>query len=103
MRASRVIPALAVLVLGCGGTTLVVNSDTSWAGSVAGYGTISGQGSAEYDIESGSGSCWTVSKLTEAGTLRVYAKQSEWFGIGEEVGGEAATTSPLGSVTGCAP
>ena len=30
--------ALLALLTACGGTTLVVDSDTSWAGSVDGYG-----------------------------------------------------------------
>jgi hypothetical protein len=50
MPASWGLPALAVLVLGCGGTNLVVDSDTSWAGSVDGLGSISGRGHAEYDV-----------------------------------------------------
>jgi len=94
---------LAVLacVIGCGGTTLVVDSDTAWAGSVDGYGAISGRFRAEYDLGAGSGHCWTVSKATAAGTLRVYSKTSEWFGLGNEVSGESTTTQPMGTVTGC--
>jgi hypothetical protein len=91
---------LATLVMGCGGTHLVVDSDTSWAGSVDGYGAISGHGHAEYDIDA-SHRCWTVQKLSEAGTLRAYATTSEWFGLGDEVNGEARTTAPQGSVRGC--
>jgi hypothetical protein len=94
--------ALLALVMGCGGTTLVVQSDTSWAGSVDGYGAISGRLRAEYDLGDGAGRCWTVSKATEAGTLRVYSKTSEWFGLGNEVSGESTTTQPMGTVTGCA-
>jgi hypothetical protein len=90
-------------VMGCGGTTLVVDSDTSWAGMVGGYGAISGRLRAEYDLADAANQCWTVSKTTEAGTLRVYASTSEWFGLGDEVNGEATTTQPMGSVTGCLP
>jgi hypothetical protein len=90
-------------VMGCGGTTLVVDSDTSWAGTVGGYGAISGRLRAEYDLADAANQCWTVSKTTEAGTLRVYASTSEWFGLGDEVNGEATTTQPMGSVTGCLP
>jgi hypothetical protein len=95
--------SLAVLacMMGCGGTTLVVDSDTSWAGSVDGYGTIAGHLKAEYDLPAGGGQCWTISKATEAGTLRVYSKTSEWFGLGNEVSGESTTTQPMGTVTGC--
>ena len=94
---------LAVLayVMGCGGTTLAVDSDTSWAGSVGGYGAISGRLRAEYDLGDAAGQCWTVAKTTEAGTLRVYAQTSEWFGLGNQVSGESATTQPMGTVTGC--
>jgi hypothetical protein len=94
--------ALLALLTACGGTTLVVDSDTSWAGSVDGYGSIAGRLRAEYDLNDGAGRCWTVSKTTEAGTLRVYSTTSEWFGLGEEVSGESTTTQPMGSVTGCA-
>jgi len=96
---------LAVLVLatGCGGTTLVVESDTSWAGSVDGYGAISGRLKAEYDLGDAAGRCWTVAKTTEAGTLKAYSKTSEWFGLGDEVNGESATTEPMGTITGCVP
>ena len=69
---------LLVLVTGCGGTTLVVQSDTSWAGSVDGYGAVSGRFRAEYDLGDAAGRCWTISKTTEAGTLQVYSKTSEW-------------------------
>jgi hypothetical protein len=100
MRASWSL-ALLAFVLGCGGTTLVVDSDTSWAGTVDGYGPISGRLKAEYDLQDAGGRCWTVSKATEAGTLRVYSKRSEWFGLGTEVSGEATTTEPMGTVTGC--
>jgi hypothetical protein len=101
MRAPWPLAALALLLLGCGGTKVVVDSDTSWTGSISGFGDISGRGRAEYELDVGGGSCWSVSKTTEAGTLRVYSKRSEWFGLGEEVSGEATTTAPLGSVAGC--
>lgn len=93
--------SLLVLVTACGGTTLVVESDTSWSGSVDGYGAISGRLKAEYDLGDAADKCWTVSKATEAGTLRVYARTSEWFGLGDEVSGEATTNQPMGTVTGC--
>jgi hypothetical protein len=93
--------ALLVLLTGCGGTTLVVESDTSWAGSVDGFGAISGRFKAEYELHDADGKCWTVSKTTEAGTLRVYSKTSEWFGLGDQVSGESTTTEPMGTVTGC--
>jgi hypothetical protein len=93
--------ALLVLLTACGGTTLVVESDTSWAGTVDGFGPISGRLKAEYDLGDASGKCWTISKTTEAGTLRVYSKTSEWFGLGNQVSGESTTTDPMGTVTGC--
>jgi hypothetical protein len=93
--------ALLVLLAGCGGTTLVVESDTSWAGSVDGVGAISGSYRAEYDLGDADGKCWTVSKTSEAGTLRVYSKTSEWFGLGDQVSGNSTTTVPMGTVTGC--
>ena len=67
--------AVLAFAMGCGGTTLVVDSDTSWAGTVDGYGAISGRLRAEYELEDAGGRCWTVSKTTEAGTLRVYSRQ----------------------------
>jgi hypothetical protein len=92
---------LLVLAMGCGGATLVVDSDTSWAGTVDSYGSISGRLGAKYDLGDAGGSCWTVSKTTEAGTLRVYSSRSEWFGLEHEVSGESTTTQPMGTVTGC--
>ena len=93
--------AVLALVMGCGGTTLVVDSDTAWAGRVDEFGAISGRLKAQYDLQDAAGQCWTVSKATEAGTLRVYSKTSQWFGLGEEVNGESTTTRPMGTVTGC--
>jgi hypothetical protein len=102
MRASWGVVVLVLpLLMGCGGTTLVVESDTSWAGSVEGYGAISGRLKAEYDLGDAAGACWTVSKTTEAGTLRVYAETSQWFGLGNQVSGEATTAQAMGTVTGC--
>ena len=95
------LPLLALMLAACGGSHLVVDSDTSWAGSVDGFGPISGQGRAEYDLKDAGRLCWTVSKRTDAGTLRVYSTTSEWFGLGEEISGEAKTNAPLGTVTGC--
>lgn len=100
MRFSWGLLVLALLTA-CGGTTLVVESDTSWTGNVQGFGSISGRLRAEYDLGDPDGQCWTVSKATEAGALRVYAKTSEWFGLGTQVSGESTTTAPLGTVTGC--
>jgi hypothetical protein len=93
--------AVLAFVAGCGGTTLVVDSDTSWAGSVDGYGAISGRLEAQYDLGDAGKECWTVSKTTDAGTLRVYSKTSQWFGLGDEVSGESTTAQPMGTVTGC--
>jgi len=94
-------PAVLALLTGCGGTALVIESDTSWAGSVDNYGAISGQGKAEYDLGDAGRSCWTLAKTTEAGTLRVYSRTSQWFGLGDEVNGESRTSAPMGTVTGC--
>jgi hypothetical protein len=93
---------VVLTLMGCGGTTLVVDSDTAWAGSVDAYGSISGRGNANYDLGDAARSCWAVGKTTDAGTLRVYAKTSEWFGIGDVITGESTTSAPRGTVTGCA-
>ena len=101
MRAAWALAVLTILVMGCGGSHLVVDSDTSWAGNVDGFGAISGQGKADYDLRDAGRLCWEIAKLTDAGTLRAYSTTSEWFGLGTEINGEATTTAPRGTVRGC--
>ena len=86
----------------CGSKTLVVESDTSWAGAVGEVGSVEGRGRATYELSATADRiCWSLAKLSEAGTLRAYAQRSTFFGLGSDVEAEATTTAPLGSVTGC--
>jgi hypothetical protein len=102
MRAWRAIPALAVVLTACGGKTLVVESDTAWSGTIDGVGQVAGRGKATYDLDAmRNESCWTITKTTEAGTLRVYAEQSTFFGLGNEVHAETTTSAPKGVASGC--
>jgi hypothetical protein len=99
----RLAPWAVVLSLtACSGKTLHVESDTSWAGVVDQFGVIEGHGNAQYDLGSTHGRvCWQIVKTTTTGTLRVYADDDTWFGLGSEVDGESSTTAPAGGVEGC--
>jgi hypothetical protein len=93
---------LSLALAACGGKTLVVESDTEWAGTAGGVGDVAGRGSARYGLDPNADeSCWSLSKLTEAGTLHAYAETSTWFGLGSDVSGEMKTSAPMGSVQGC--
>lgn len=101
MRALRYAPALALILAACGGKTLVVDSDTSWQGTADGLGQVAGRGEGRMELPDLDEICWTLAKTTDAGTLRAYAETSTWFGLGSDVSGEATTTAPAGSVSGC--
>jgi hypothetical protein len=102
MRASRFVPALALLASACGGKTLVVESDTSWAGAIGAVGDVEGRGNATYELSgTADETCWSIVKLTAAGTLRAYAETSTFFGLGSDVDAESKTIAPQGSVSGC--
>lgn len=110
----------SLLLAGCGDAKLHVQSDTSWAGAMGTYaGTVqgfndsltvndSGQRIAIIvDSAKGSGNqtfdlgtrpfCWSFSKQTAAGTLRVYIGS----GSLEPGSNEAATSAAFGTVSGC--
>ena len=92
----------AFVLIGCTDKTLHVESDTSWAGTIDQFGPVDGHGNAQYDIGGVTGEvCWKIAKTTTAGTLRAYADDKTWFGLGSEVDGEATTTAPAGEVQGC--
>jgi hypothetical protein len=93
---------VVLLLCACDGKTLIVESDTSWAGTI-GATDVSDQGNAQFDISGSTGQvCWTLAKTTSQGTLRAYAKDDTWFGLGSEIDGESTTIAPNGTVTGCA-
>lgn len=92
-----------LLLCGCSGKTLVVESDTSWSGEIDRVGSVAGRGDGEFDLGGLHGEvCWTLAKTTSLGTLRAYARDDTWFGLGSETDGEAVTTAPNGRVQGCA-
>jgi hypothetical protein len=103
MRISALLPIVSTLVIaGCGGRVIHIESDTSWSGTIDGIGAISGRGSKTFALDAVSSPiCWTITKTTAAGTLRVYSEQSTWFGLGEDIEAEQTTTEPNGDVTGC--
>ena len=41
-------------------------------------------------------------KQSDGGTLRVYADDDTWFGLGSQIDGEQTTQAPHGAVRGCA-
>ena len=92
----------AVLLCACG-KELVIESDTSWQGSIDEYGDVSGRGDQRFDLPAGQNICWSVTKLTSLGTLRAYAEGDSWFGLGTDVDQDAVTTAPNGHVEGCLP
>ncbi len=92
-----------LLLSACGGKTLVVESDTSWTGHVDHLGTVAGRGDREFGLGEFRGEvCWTLAKTTSLGTLRAYARDDTWFGLGSQVDGDASTTAANGQVAGCA-
>lgn len=92
-----------VLLCGCSGKTLVIESDTGWSGTIDRFGDVAGRGAKEFGLGGFQGEvCWSIVKTTALGTLRAYARDDTWFGLGSQVDGEAATTAPNGRVQGCA-
>ena len=100
-------PVLPLLVLAagataCGDKVLFVESNASWAGTVAGLGEVSGTGNADFDLSEVDGEiCWTLRKTTLAGTLRAYLRDEGAFGAGPDVHGLEATIEPYGEIGGC--
>jgi hypothetical protein len=91
-----------LFVAGCGGRVIHIESDTDWSGTIDGIGVVSGRGSKTFALDAVSSPiCWTITKLTDAGTLRVYSEASTWFGLGEDIEAEQTTAEPHGDVTGC--
>jgi hypothetical protein len=92
--------AMPLLVAGCAGDIKAeVESDTRWSGV---FGTLStdGQGNRMIDMPDGPSQCATVSKLTEAGYLRLRITVSG--GLTGPAGSDwAETTAPFGTVTAC--
>ena len=103
MRRAALLPIISTLfIAGCGGRVVHIESDTSWTGTIDGIGQVSGRGGQTFALDAVSTPvCWTITKSTSAGTLRVYSEASTWFGLGEDVEAEQTTTAPNGQVTGC--
>jgi hypothetical protein len=91
-----------VLLAGCSGKTLHVESNTTWAGNIDKYGAVAGQGNAAFDLGDIYGEvCWKIGKTAPIGVLRAYSDDDTWFGLGSEVDGDQTTTLANGEVTGC--
>lgn len=103
MRSRALLPLIAVLALAaCDEKILVVESNTSWEGTITYAGDVSGTGSATVDLSDfPSNVCWTLRKTTTDGVLRAYLKDETWFGLGEEIDGDQTTSEPNGEVSGC--
>jgi len=103
MPGSRSLVLLAALALvGCDEKHLIIESDTSWDGTVSYLGDIAGTGNADVDLSDvPSDVCWTIRKLTDEGSLRAYLADETWFGLGKETDGDQTTTEPTGVVRGC--
>ena len=94
--------AAALVLGGCNDKDLVIESNTTWTGRVDRIGTLSGRGSARYQLDVPGQICWTFTKTSTAGILRVYAEDKTWFGLGTQVDSDDATREPNGQVRGCA-
>lgn len=103
MRWQFVPPLLALaLCAACNSKVLVVESNTTWSGTVEGYVTLSGRDNATIDLDDAPQAfCWTLTKTTSAGTLRAYLKDEDWLGLSTSYLGDATTTEPNGQIGGC--
>lgn len=91
---------ITCLVTACGERVMVVESDTSWSGSI-GNSSRDGFGNEIFPI-SGSGTwCWAIQKKTRGGYLKAYSRTPSIAGT--EKSGEAETNAQFGIVTGCSP
>ena len=83
-----------MVLSGCG-KELIVESDTSWSGSMNGS-SIEGGGNKTYDMDNSS--CATFQKNTERGYLRLKVKG----GILNSILDESSTTARYGVCSVCA-
>lgn len=95
--------ASTVLLLALAGckSTVRIESDTSWSGSISAGNTstsFDGSGDATFDV-SGDPVCWSFQKQTERGSLRAYYQTTAV--LGPDKAGDATTTAVYGLVGGC--
>jgi hypothetical protein len=103
--------ALVVLLLGCGGTEVVLESNTSWWGDicVTPYCPVSatsahelrGSGNKSFpqDGQSGDQVCYWFGNLTDTGYVRVYIKDDSIFGSDNHE--DHKSSASHGAVSGC--
>ena len=97
-----VIPVLVASLAGCDSKELVIQSNTSWEGSVTGVGAVAGSGNEVIDLsDAPSDVCWELRKTSSAGVLRAYLRDETWFGLGTEYDGDQSTSEPAGQIEGC--
>ena len=90
------------LLVGGSDKSLIIQSNTTWTGTVDQFGSIAGQGNSSINLGSTYGLvCWTITKGTALGILRAYSDDKTWFGLGSEIDGDQTTTQANGQVTGC--
>lgn len=93
---------LLLLTAACNHKTLTVESDTNWQADISGFGSFGGSGREEINLDAAPDNfCWTVKKLTSAGTLRAYLHHEDWLGLRSEYIADGTTTAPGGEVGGC--
>jgi hypothetical protein len=78
--------------------SVIIESDTTWAGSI-GNASYDGSGNGNVDFTGSGLVCWAVQKNTERGRLRVYARRRGLFGPNNF--GDATTVAAFGVVSGC--
>jgi hypothetical protein len=104
LRLPRWLPCYAAALLaGCGGTDLTIESDTTWRGTIDGEGEVAETGTKTFGLRTGQQVvCWSLTKATEAGVMRVYTEKSTWFGLGNDVDFDMTTTADTLTISGCA-
>jgi hypothetical protein len=93
--------AAAALLSACGKKELVIESNTTWSGTIERIGTVTGRYSTRYELDVKDQVCYTFTKTSSYGVLRVYTIDDTWLGLGSEVDGDDFTTEPNGQVQGC--
>lgn len=83
------------------GTSLVVESDTRWRGTIIGSGVSREDRSGDYHLRIGNGTvCWELTKMTHAGYLRTYVVSGQSI-TGPNRRAETTVTDSGATVHGC--
>jgi hypothetical protein len=92
------LPIATACLTACEQRAVVVQSTTSWSGSI-GNATQEGAGNARFPITGSGILCWAVQKNTLQGTLTVFGESKGLLFSSKS--GKATTNASYGVVTGC--